>query len=1157
MKITNLHFCISGLICWLTFSYYLASDVSAQRVPEGFLASKSRKKITFDNKSNVMISLSDALEQIYKKHQLRIASNQGEIGSFSVDANILNVSSDKALKMLQEYLKDKNYELKQLEKSQFIISKRSDLAEQPLENERREDNKLKYGNVFALIKGRVLDVNSLPLPNATVRSEQSKGVASTDQNGNFQIVASVNETLIFSAIGFMTQRVLIEDDKVYLKVVLKEEDKKLDEVVVVGYGTQSKRNVTGSIVSMSGSTINNMPVSNVSNALAGRLAGLVVLSPSGLPGVGSSIRVRGTTSYGGQDPLYVIDDIPRTKQEFDLISPNDIASISVLKDGAAAIYGVRGGSGVVMITTKQGMEGDAKFNFSLTRGTSDPTRVPRRLNSYEDVLYRNNYYLNQGVPAGDPRYYAPDEIEFFKSGKINTDIFDQISKTPKTLDANLSVTGGTPNAKYYVATGYLQEKGLFDKLESKRYNILSNLDFKFSNDFAVKINLQGTIRPNSTPWWFDGVNTSTLSDLTRAAMNFTPLSPGYVNGLPDGSLYHLLVPEVIKNGYINSNRTNLNGYLKVSYNPSYAKGLGADVSYNYNKQMDLTKTRYKPYKLYLFNTLGTNNHIIGDQIIGIKAAAQQPFDFYQEAFSQRTVYVFNANLRYNKTFKDHDLGVQVFYEQSESTGDDFSAKGENLLSSNIDQLFFANSDPARRSISGGGIEFGRSSVFGRLNYKFKGKYLIEGLLRADASSAFAPKNKWGYFPSVSAAWILSDESFIKKLLPKVDNFKLRASYGILGYDDPAYVALSQWYSFFSLQGSAVFNSPVNTIAPQRYPNADIRWQRIATTNIGMDASFYNGLISGTLDVFYKKTTDLLVANPTTVPTTFGTTLAQINYGQVNAHGIELTLRHDNKIGQVQYYAGVNFAYTTNKVIKYPEQAGIPDYQRRTGRPVNFLTGYQSDGIIRNNEQLANYLAIKYGTTAFQLGDIGFQDLGGPNNGGPDGIVNANDNVVLSNLSYDPRINYGIPVGASWKGFDVSILLQGVGMRKVMLTDRAQWQEQAPLAFWADFWSPENTNAAYPKIGGLNGTQSPNSSFWLRSGNYLRFKSAEIGYSLPLSFTKKLGMSACRLFANGNNLFIISDDIKMYDPEYQTDVTGYGAFQYPLMRTISIGATVSF
>lgn len=1153
MKFKNLHFCISGFLCWLTISSCFILDANAQKNGSGFIANKGKRKAEQVIDKSITISLSDALEQIYKKYQLRIAGNQGEIAGLSIAAEILNQPKEKALQGLNDFLKEHNYNLNQIAANQFIIAKQSSELN-TVSQKVKKSNVIKFEQVFALIKGQVLDINNQPIPGVNVKTEKTNASASTDERGNFQIVASLNDVLIFSAVSYATKRVLIENDQIPLKIILEEQDNKLNEIVVVGYGTQSKRNVTGSIVSISGNTIGNMPVSNISNALSGRLAGLVVQSPSGLPGVGSSIRVRGTTSYTGQDPLYVIDDIPRTKQEFDLISPNDIASISVLKDGAAAIYGVRGGSGVVLITTKQGAEGDAKFNFSITRGSSDPTRVPKRLNSYQDALYRNNYYLNQGVPVNDSRYYSPDEIEFFKSGKINTDLFEMISKTPTNLDANLSVSGGTKNAKYYVATSYLQEKGLFDKLESKRYNILSNLDFKFSNDFSVKVNLQGTIRPNTTPWWYDGVNTSTLSDLTRAAMNFTPLSPAYVNGLPDGTLYHFLVPEVIKNGYINSNRTNLNGFLKLSYNPSYVKGLGADVSYNYNKQMDLTKTRYKPYTLYLFNTTGTNKHIIGDQVVGTKAAAQQPYDFYQEAFSQRTVYVFNANLHYNKTFGDHDLGMQVFYEQSESTGDDFSAKGENLLSSTIDQLFFANSDPARRSISGGGSEFGRASVFGRINYKFKDRYLIEGLLRADASSSFAPNNKWGYFPSVSVGWIMSDEPFIKKLLPNADNLKLRGSYGILGYDD---VALSQWYSFFSLQGSAVFNAPVNTIAPQRYANPDIKWQHIATTNIGLDASFYNGLIRGSVDVFYKKTTDLLVANQTIVPTTFGISLAQINYGQVNAHGVEFTLRHDHQIGNVKYYAGVNFAYTTNKVIKYPEQAGIPDYQRRTGRPVNFLTGYNANDIIRNNEQLANYLAIKYGTRAFELGDIGFRDMGGPNNGGPDGIVNANDNVVLSSLSYDPRITYGIPVGASWKGFDVNILLQGVGMRKVLLSDRAQWQEQAPLAYWADFWSPDNVNAAYPKIGGLNGTQGPNSSFWMRSGNYLRFKTAEIGYTIPASIAKKAGMSACRLFVNGNNLFIISDDIKMYDPEYQTDATGYGAFQYPLMRTISFGATVSF
>jgi TonB-linked SusC/RagA family outer membrane protein len=513
---------------------------------------------------------------------------------------------------------------------------------------------------------------------------------------------------------------------------------------------------------------------------------------------------------------------------------------------------------------------------------------------------------------------------------------------------------------------------------------------------------------------------------------------------------------VVNNGgYIKDNTNTLNGFLKFNYEPAYLKGFGAYISYDYNKFFDLTKTRYTPYPLYHFNLFGQHNHLVGDSVVQIVSAQQQPYDFFQEGYSQTTEYTLDAEMHYNHVFGQHNIGLQFLYEQYENAADNFSAQGQQLLSSTIDELFFASSDPNRRSISGSGSELGRESYFGRLNYRFKDRYLLQAMARFDGSSAFAPKNRWGFFPALSAGWIMSEEPFIKKILPSADNLKLRASYGLMGYDDPNYVALSQWYSYYSIVGSAVFNNVANTIAPRLYPNPDITWQKIANTDIGLDASFLNGLISGSFDWYFKKTTDLLVTNTAIVPSTFGLPLAQKNYGQVNAQGIDISLRHDNRIGKLKYYVGVNFNYNTNKVIKYPQAANVLDYQKRVGRPVNFITGYEAIGIARTDKDLQNL--PKYGTRPFELGDIIFKDIAGPNGSGPDGVVNSNDNTVLSLTSYDPLIVYGISIGASFEGFDLNILIQGVGKRTIIFPDRSQWQEQNVESFWADAWTPSNVN----------------------------------------------------------------------------------------------------
>lgn len=1006
-----------------------------------------------------------------------------------------------------------------------------------------------------LIRGRITDTTGQPISGVSVQILHTKTGVITDMDGRFELQASSDDTLVFSYIGYQVRQIAVGDQN-QIDVHLIPTGSSLNDIVVVGYGTQQKKFVTGSVASISGSDIKDIPVSSVTNALAGRLAGVVINSPSGLPGVGSGVQVHGVTSYAGQDILYVIDGIVRTKADFDLINPQDIESISVLKDAAAAIYGVRGGNGVLLITTKRGKEGNNQFTATASWTTLKPTRVPERLSSYQDAIYRNQYYTNQGVPAGDPRYYGDDEIAYYKSGKINTDLNKLMSRTPTSEQATINLIGGSDKIKYYVSGGIYNETGLFNKIQSKRYTLLSNLDFKLSRDLSMSLNLQGDYKPIERPWWYDGTN-NYQADLFRASLNFTPLSPGYVNGKPDGTLYHFLPSEVVNNGgYIKNSSNTINAFVKFKYEPSYLKGFGAYVSYNYNKTFSLIKERYKPYPLYHFNLFGSNNHLVGDSVTSIVMAQQQDYDYFQEDYNQVWNYTLNAEMHYNRNFGRHYLGLQFLYEQYEQTGDQFGAQGQHLLSSTIDELFMADSDPNRRSISGSGSELGRESYLGRVNYRFNNRYLLEGIFRFDGSSVFAPKNKWGFFPSVSAGWILSEEPFIKKLLPAADNLKLRASYGKMGYDDPSYVPLSQWYAYYSVAGNAVFDNVANTIAPQLYPNPDITWQKIASFNIGLDASFFNGLLSGSIDWYNKKTTDLLVNNTAIIPGTFGINVAQQNYGQVNAHGIDLTLRHDNEIGDIKYYVGLNFSYNTNEVIKYPEAAAAADYQRRIGRPVNFVTGYQAVGIARTPDDLVGL--PKYGTRDFELGDIIFKDIAGPDGSGPDGKIDANDNIVLSMNGADPRITYGIPLGLSYKGFDLNLLIQGVANRKIIFPDRSQWQEQNVESFWADAWTPDNTNGAYPKIGGLNGTQGPASSFWLRNGAYTRLKYLELGYSLPGSLLKSLHLIQGRIYVSGSNLFLLQDHIKVFDPELQvTQNGGYGGFQYPLMRSFTVGVNIKF
>ncbi len=1001
------------------------------------------------------------------------------------------------------------------------------------------------------IRGKVVNAKGEALPGVTVKVEGTANGTVTNGEGVYELNAPDQAKLVFTFIGYLPKTIPV-NGRNQVDVMMDEDTKGLNEVVVVGYGTQKRAHITGAVSAISGKDISNVPVSNISNALAGRLSGLFAYSPSGIPGVSSPILIRGVTTLdrNANGPTYVIDGIVRSKTDFDAIDPNDIESISVLKDAAAAaVYGSRGGNGVLMVTTKRGGNQAPKFNYSAYAGTLRPTRVPERLSSYQQAIYRNDGLRTQNIPTSDPRWYTDDELEVFRSGKINTDWFKLVQKDPKITQHNLSVNGGGDNIRYFLSLGYYNESGVFDHIDYNRYNLRSNVDVKLTKDLQLGMNLEGNLRNEQRPYWpWDGDNAE-MKDFYRGILNQPPMSPAYVNGKPDGTLYHWHAKEVIDHGgYLKKDQSLLNGQLKLTYTAPFVKGLSAEVSYNYNRKGALTKTKYTSYTLYTHQLTGAHSHVVGDQVVSSKIAAQLPNNFLQRAYGQSMAYTFNASVRYNNKFGKHGISLMALYEQYEGYNDNFNAKGERPLSAVIDELFITDSDPKYRSMDGSASEEGRAAWIGRASYEYADKYLLEASFRYDASSVFSPKNRWGFFPSISAGWRISEEPFIKDNIPAISNLKLRASYGQLGNDGAG--TLSQWYSSFRKGTNVVFGDVTNTIYPIRYPNPDITWETVAITDAGVELGLWKGLLDVEAGYFFKQTRNILTPSPIVVPGSFGIDLAQANTSQVNAQGVEISLRHNNKVGQVTYYAGVNMSYSRNKVVKFNEAPNAPYVDIRTGKPVNYIKGFWSSGIARNADDLKDQ--PKYGSAAFEEGDILFKDISGPN-GKPDGVVNDWDRDVLSLKSIDPNVIFGITGGITWKGLDMNLLFQGVTSRTIMFPNRDQWGEQATLSFWADHWTPEHRNAPYPKISGQNGTQGPASSFWLRDGSYVRLKFIEIGYSLPKNWLNRVKLDRCRFYISGNNLFTW-DKIKLYDPEFQTD---FGAFQYPIMKSMNIGVNLGF
>ena len=503
------------------------------------------------------------------------------------------------------------------------------------------------------------------------------------------------------------------------------------------------------------------------------------------------------------------------------------------------------------------------------------------------------------------------------------------------------------------------------------------------------------------------------------------------------------------------------------------------------------------------------------------------------------------------------------YEQYEEWGDKFWAQRKELLSPSLEQLFAGSADSQWKDADGNESEIGRIGYVGRINYGFDNRYLLEANFRYDSSVKWIPGKRWGFFPSVSAGWRITEENFFKanEKLNFINNLKLRASYGTLGNDGGDDVKYYQYLSKFTTQTdkiptNVVFGTGATGILPGVYPSLGITWETTTTADVGFDLGLWNGLLSLEFDYFHKKTSDILMDRVRTIPGTFGATLPKENYAEMVNQGCEFLVRHDNKIGNFTYYVSGNFSFARNHYTKIDESANAYEWELKTGRPIKYITGYLADGIARTDADLVG-LPQYNGGFDWSKGDIILKDINGAGGvGGPDGIVDGNDKTVLSLYSKDPEIIYGMSLGGEWKGIDFTAFFQGVGHRAIMFPNRGDtWTEQTVLNIWTDAYSPDNINGKYPRVGGTGskGANGQESSFWLMNGNYFRCKNIEIGYTLPKQWMGAIGVDRCRVYVSGTNLFVF-DHIGIYDPENSGD---RGAYQYPLTKSFNFGINVSF
>lgn len=1073
-----------------------------------------------DTKISISISdmnLGNALSKIEKKGNVKFSYNSRMTQlnqKVSVDANDESLSEilDKILKPLNINYSEVN--------NQIVLHKESTPQNQ-------SEEKL-LGAIAAeiTIKGKITDDQGAPLPGATVLVKNSNKSTTTDFDGNYTITASETDILVFSFIGFTTKEIAVSGQKT-INVVLGEDVSKLEEVVVVGYGTQKRSKISGSVSEVSQKSIARNPSPNLSNSLVGQATGIIATQRSGEPGKdGSDILIRGIGTLSNSSPLYVIDGIVRSSSDFAQINSSEIASFSILKDAAsAAVFGVRGGNGVILVTTKRGAEGKMQIDFSSSLGVQERTKNPDFLNSYEYATLYNEALAN----AGKAPLYSQDDLQKYLTHSSpdthpDSDWFSVLKKTAIMRNYNLSATGGTDKVRYATSLGYLKQDGIIPSNDFSRYNFRSNIDANVTNTTKLSFDVSGRDEKTNNV-----ASTEVFRWMSGIPPNRAPIK--WSNGEYSNGPSYLTLPE---NGYRKRNIQAFRGRIELEQQLTFIKGLSIKGIAAYDKT-------FTDNKNWTFTKIPFYNRNISDGTF--TEAAKGPTSLYQDHFDEQAVTL-ETHLNYIKTIGKSDFTGLLLYTQTKELSNFLSARREGYTLA-IDEI--NNGGAANRENGGYSGSSARQGVVGRANWSYDDKYIIEGSFRADASEQFAPGKRWGFFPSVSAGYVISQESFLKNS-STIDYLKIRGSYGILGNDRTGNQRFL-YLQFYNPSGSAVFGDAnvQPTIVEGRLSNPDVTWETVKKLNIGVDATLWQGKLTATVDYFFDKRSDILWNRNLSVPSLFGAGLPVENLGKVNNKGVEFTIGHKNTITEdLRYSMSANFTYAKNKVVFIDEPASANPNIRRTGLPIGTAYGYRAIGLFQTQEEVDN-APTQLGNTA--PGDVRYEDIN------KDGKINDLDRVPIGK-SNTPEIIFGYTGNLQYKDFEFSFLFQGATNVNQYYAGEGAWPffvGSGALKENLDRWTPTNTNASEPRVlidpTNLNHAES---SFWMKDASYIRLKNVELAYNLPIEPLKIHFIQSIRFYVNANNVATWSK-IKNYDPE---NGNGRG-WDYPQFRIWNAGVNFKF
>lgn len=997
------------------------------------------------------------------------------------------------------------------------------------------------------IKGIVVDEEGEPLIGVTVRVKDGKGIAATGVDGDFSVPAKPGEKLQFTYIGFAPKEVVASVKEMRVEMTATVSD--LDEVVVIGYGTVKKKDLTGAVSAVKGDEIASRKTTTLSTALQGSVAGLMVRRDNGGPGASAgSMHIRGITTIGDSSPLILVDGVPC--ENIDYVNPNDVESISVLKDAAAAsIYGSKAASGVILITTKRGNETTLNLSYTGEFGWQVPTHQPQMVGVTRYLEMQNELLYNDNPAAGYFQLYTADQVKnWVKYNALYPDLYPitdwygmMMNNTAPRMTHSVSLSGGNKTVKSTASFSFDDVDGLYDGRNFRRFMFRTNNDFNINKYISASLDINiRNAKSTSTIY-------SPFDDMRKMPAIYPAVweNEGYAEGKSGANPYALLR----SGGSSVAHSTQVGGKAALTIKPIEGLSIQGVVSpfINYAKT--------KAFRKAVSFVLKDDPNAFGGWMEGGGSswATNKLTETRNDNWNITTQVIAN----YTREIAKNDFTVMIGYENYILSSESLTAARDQYDLTNYPYLNIGPED--YKDNSGTGTRYTSNSIFGRILYSYDNRYLFQANVRHDGSSRFAKKYRWGTFPSFSAGWVITHEKFMENIGSEILSFaKLRASWGKLGNERIGdsyfpYMSLMTFGNAYFYQNGEVVSD--KTAAIRTLAVEDISWETTTSTDIGFDINFFNNRLRFTADYYWKKTNDMLLAIQ--IPYTMGYADPNTNAGDMSTRGYDLELTWQDNIGDFNYNITFNFSDFKSR-IDYMNNSDIISggKVKRAGEYFNAWYGYICDGIYQTQEEVNNSPRLNSTVT---VGDLKYRDISGPD-GVPDGVISSEyDRVPLGNSL--PRFQYGGNITASWRGFDLSLAFQGIGrqnsyMERQMVEPLRDNYGNIPAIIDGKYWSvfntkQENLAAEYPRLTNTTkGNNYATSDFWIFNGRYFRMKNITLGYTLPQKLTRKAFIQKVRFYFSANDVFCISNYPKGWDPEM-------GVSSYPITTSLIVGVNLQF